>query len=337
MSVSGRKGGVAIGIQTNKTTVATVFTSFALVSSQIDTDENVQALPPELGGVALTRGMYKAGYVVAGTVKGVVRLTDVGILLYAMCGNAAVAAGSPVVGANTHTLKMAADQFSVPWLTIRRSVDGTAESDQYLGCKAVALRLMLPGQGILMFEMSFIGREATTVASTVAVPSDDNFGVSCLGSVLIPADGSDTTKKFLAADIRMQNQVTTPETEQNIGSYIMDDIQVLGRKIGVNLTYKWDNRTFYKQLAGLGTGAWTSTLFQSSLLVSAASPNFVTGTTPYSLEFVSASANSVLTHKPVGIEGSSIVVMGVTGEIVHATGDPFTVTLVNGRATAYSA
>jgi hypothetical protein len=351
MSISSQRGRVAIGIQGVEATAghgkgvpATAFTSYALVAHSINLMQAQETLPPEIGGTALARGSYKTGYLVAGQITVVVRMTDIGKLLYAATGAATVGAVSAAT-VYPHTFKMSSDNFFLPWLTIRRAVGGDSGStpgtykvDEFLDCKVISLRLSLPARGTLTAQIGFIGREATVEDDiTIPSPSDASFGLGCTGACSI----SDLpTVTFMGAELTIVNQTTTPEQEQSIGTYTMDDVTVLSRAAQIRMMTRWNDRELHDLLAYGGGTTWDPAPMSKQLTVTAKSFDAIPGSTgdvPYELTFQTGATNTILNYQPLELQSGQVIMMGIDGNIIQpASGDAFTFTLKNARSTSYA-
>jgi hypothetical protein len=348
MSISAQRGRLAIGVQgveatPNQGVAATSYTSYALLSHSINLVQAQETLPPEIGGTALARGAYKTGYLVAGTATVVVRMTDIGKLLYAATGSAAVT-GPTATTMYTHTFKMSSDNFFLPWLTIRRSVGGDAGTvsdykvDQFLDCKVVSLRLSLPARGVLTAEIGFIGRESSVEDDiAIATPSDANFGLGCVGECSI-SDFPNVT--FMSAELSLMNQTTMPDVEQSIGTYTMDDVTVLARAANVRMMTRWSDRELFDGLAYGGGTEWDPAPLSKQLTITSSSFEDIAGATagnPYSFSFVTGATNTILNYQPLELQSGSVIMMGIDGTIIQpATGDAYTITLKNARSTSYA-
>lgn len=338
--MTAQAGGVAIGIQSAMGTPAASFTSYSMLNHGIDIATNAQALPGEIGGTALPRGAYKLGYAVAGQVRLIARLDDIGPLLYAAMGADSVTADTPEIGVTQHDITMAADEFSLPWLTIRRDVNGDADVDEYTDCRVASLMLRMPAVGLVEATMVFIGREAKELSATsVPVPAGSAFAVGCKGAVsLTPAGGGAVTTRFHEASITIANMLTSPQETQSIGSYVQDDIIVKARQAQVRLVHRWADRALYNEICGIGatTAAWDSEVTLATLQITMESNTLVGATaTPYTLTFATDTNNTALSLEPIQAEGQNLVYLGVSGSILDS-GNPMTLTLLNDTAAAYT-
>jgi hypothetical protein len=80
-------GNLGVGKQSVKGTAASSFTYLPATSINVNTQQQTQALPPEIGGTYFLRGAYKSNAAVAGDVSMILRPDGTGYLLDMLCGN----------------------------------------------------------------------------------------------------------------------------------------------------------------------------------------------------------------------------------------------------------
>lgn len=90
-------GALGLGKQSAKGSVAGTFSYIPATSINLNTAQQTQTLPPEIGGSYFLRGSFKSGVAVSGDVGMVVRPNSLGYLLDMLCGSHTDGADNAVV------------------------------------------------------------------------------------------------------------------------------------------------------------------------------------------------------------------------------------------------
>lgn len=363
MSVSGTRGWIALGIQSQKGTLSGNMKRIRALNEAFGLQEMTDAIPPEVSGKLFTEAVYKQGVFGAGAITMIPRLGDsIAYPLYAITGLYASASASATGNGYKHDFKVnESDQTSVPWLTIQKyipdSVDATTgKVEQYKDARLVSTTITLPQSGTLAMETAFIAREPSTPASgqgetalgplalTSSYDTGDSIALSCVSTITSAlANFSAASASLMSAQIIMANQFTTPQQEMVIGSYYPDDFIPLGRSAAVRLVYKWQNDTMYNRLvyngvdATNGAGvAWSPIIQSGSVTITAKSAGDMGGgiSAPYSLVFTAPEVR--WTAGPIQLASQRMLMMEITGVVLNdpAGTNTYKWTLENKKAPA---
>lgn len=310
--------------------------------------------PPEVGGVIVTRGMYKQGYVGFASVDLIPRLqASFGYLLKGLMGSASTvtnkdADNNTVTGVNTHIFRYnPSDSASQPWMAMRRFTPGETAAENYgetvFDAKINSLRLMVPAKGKVSGQLSAIGRDvvdlknptwtyANTNEATEGTP-DSGRGGFFIGGVQYPITG---------ATIDVSNTLSTPDQEAIVGDFRMDDMIALMRGAQVRMVYKYENADLYLKLKNGSASAttWSSLPFfnESSSTDYAfdfrftAPLNIGSTSTPHQIRIRGGKVVWSVDGPPE-LAGASIIQQAFTGTVVEPpSGDFLQVVLVNGHS-----
>lgn len=297
-----------------------------------DTDFNVTDITrqqrPTIGGQALLQGAYKAGTGVAGTFGMEVPGVHIGYMLYFLCGAASVSTGSPeATHTDTHTFKMATDEFSLPWVTFKEDkdnvikttcVDGVVVGGRFVFAAGDSLQAMFTVNGI-----------TPDWASDPTTPVDDStpIMVCSTSNAILEVDDSSVEAQQVIVDVT--NIVPGLAEEMKIGSPFRRDITKLARDITITMR-SWVDASWWQDVYfGGGTTAWSASPYQGKLEVSAATGALIpsAASAPYSLEFEATEVTFGPCRAPAAARRITMVeTTGVVG--VPSAGDDFLFVLI---------
>ena len=262
-----------------------------------------------------------------------------GYLLLGLMGKVVTTPGAGVL--NTHVFTFAADQSSLPWLSVRKKVPGaTALWEIGLDNRITSARFDFPQNGILSARFDFLGREPdwTTPASEVyAGPYEDypSVPVTCDvdGYLKLPNSYYSTAEVPITnLSVMMANNLTTPAQEMIIGSPYPDDFAPLSRGATIQAVLKYaDPQLYLDIMTGAVAGTtWAPLPFTSNLDVIIKSPGYIpTTTTKYSLRVQAETVMWNVNGSPV-LSGGDIVLLPLIGTVLEPTsGDYLSFTIVN--------
>lgn len=343
MSKSAQGGRVALALQSGGKTAdggtTGSYTSIPVLAQNLSVVQGVEQLPKEISGAYLPRGSYKTGAMVFGTITLVPRARSFGHILYGLTGAVASTKDDPTTPTfGTHAFTMDPDnQGELPWFSIKRSIDGGNQAELFEDCLFTNASFRVTANRALAVEIGVIGIKGTPLSGAQAdidAPASEPFFVGCSGNVtLTDAGDAATYNKFTRAEWVLANTPSTMEHEQLIGSYLPDDFAVLERMAAFVGAYQWQDATLLHKLIYGDGASFSPTQRTGQIALTLNSPEMVTGATPYSLAFASASDNLALNFEPVGAQGASPLFMAINGVLLDSASDPFTITLVNDEYT----
>src|SRR5258708_3806147 len=165
MSRSSLIGAVGVGRQASKDTPASTMFFLPATSVGLNYNQNVQTLPPEVGGDYFLRGSYKASAMGSGDVGLVVRPNGFGNLLYMLAGVDTVQGVSGQPGAYQHVFTpfLPAAGVDLPWFTALKDAS-KLHGEQYLNTKMASLNVDIAKSSIVSSQASLIATTPSTVA-----------------------------------------------------------------------------------------------------------------------------------------------------------------------------
>lgn len=246
---------------------------FALTTLGFAPVKNVDNIPTEIGGRALTSGAFTAGVWAEGGVAAVPRLDNrFGWLLYAGLGQAstvsdmkaedlAICGGDGVTttsGINSHVFTLPLDNnYFLPWLTLHRLLphadplervgeiaqDGHVRTLTITGAAAQPVTADLDVVArVKQTDYVFNIDPETNLSWEPTYDEFDAFGVtSCEGHVKI----NDVSYQARSASIVFTNQNLAPAQSLIIGSVHPQDFPNLGRQAQVTFTFLVDTYDLY--------------------------------------------------------------------------------------------
>jgi hypothetical protein len=307
--------------------------------------------PPEVGGRPLPTIPYKAGVIVGGGLTIHPRLeASIGYLLKGALGYCNTTSGSGGVKNHVFGLDPVNPGF-VPWMGFRKFIPPSGEpGDEALGeiykdCKVLGFALTLPNEGLISARVDALGREfeleedpdwGTTTGSPGGWSVYGEFedypsipiGSTPGGYIDTPNYGS---LPVIQAVVTIANQNLDIRQEKVYGSPYLEDITVIGRQVGLDLTVKWKNASLYRSiLTGAVDGTtWSSKPFTTSLEFRSISPdNMPSESQPYEL-IVSITEAMLSLQGGVVLAGNDAVLMRFTGVGLDTVGEYATFELRN--------
>lgn len=305
-----------------------------------DTDFNVTDLTrmqrPTIGGSALPQGAYKAGTGGAGTFGFEVPGEHIGYLLYFLCGAVSVSTGSPETGvSDTHTFKMATDEFSLPWVTFIEDKEDIIKT-QLADCAVVGGRFVFAA-GDSLQSMFTVAGITPSFASDPTTPTDDTTDIMVCS---IETDAyfkvNDAAVDAQQVIVDVTNIVPGLQEEMKIGSPYRRDISKMARNVTVTLR-SWVDATWWKAVYFNTGTTWSAAVYQDDIAVKAATGTNMSGAAdPYSLEFKAAEVTFGPCRAPVTARRITMVeTQGVA--TVPSAGEDFEFDLVVLTGTDYTA
>jgi len=245
--------------------------------------------------------------------------------------------GAPYV----HQFKFQADGITLPWLTVRKFIPGSATLGEIgLDNKVTSVRFQIPQNGVVQARTDFVGREPTWVEAPAWTYADafegpDSIPVSCVVEVgvLFPVAGGELP--VVNASVVMTNNCTTPAQEGIIGTPFPDDITPISRAMTIQALLKWNNPDMYQYIltnAAAGV-AWDPAPYTTDFRIKVASSKPVSGSTKYLLQIDAQSVMWNMQQAPV-LAGGDIVMLPLIGTVMApASGEYCTIELTNAQVS----
>lgn len=311
--------------------------------------QDIQTMPPELGGALTPTGAYKQQYFFGGDMDLLPRLGTFGILLFGALGKVATTDDTDFEGANVgvnlhkFTYDTANPAFQ-PWMSFRRMVPGAiaAENNGETGfdCKIDSLRLTVPAMGKLVARVNVTGRDFLLDDASAWA-----WANSYEDAPLIPESGSGHFKiggveyPITALMIDITNNLTRPRDEMVVGDYRPDDFLALSRAVSLRATYKYQNDDLYRKiLTGAADGTeWASLPFTTSGDGTAfegyfEAPGAIPGAATAANYAMKITGSNVIweVDGPPQLVGGGVVMLNLLGTVSEpAAGDYLAITLQN--------
>lgn len=346
MTVLAQTGAFGWGIQTAKGTLATVWYRHKANDINFGTQQDLRTFPLEVGGGITPTGAYKGGAFIAGGATFQPRLEDqLGWMIKALMGAVATTPDTPEVGVNEHIFKFATDVSSLPWISVRKLVPGTAKLGEIgKDCKVTTMRFNFPQNGILQARMDAVGREPT-LAETAAVDAWTWFAanedyvsvpITCTTDAFVKVPASGSALPVVNLSVTMANNLTSPQQEMIIGSPYPDDFVPVSRAATIQATVKWADPDLYQQIVtgSAGGTAWSATPYVTDFQAKVTSPGVIGATaTKYTL-IIDAERVMWSAGGPPVLAGGEMVMMPLVGTVIEPTsGEYLTFTVLNEAAT----
>lgn len=344
MSTLSSTGVFSWGPQSAKGTPATTWYRHRIIQGSIGTAQQVQQLPPEVGGTYHPTGAYKDGAFGAGTVTMMPRLEDViGHLFEAAVGVHSVTADCPEAGVNRHVFTSPADAVDMPWLGIRAYVPVgsgfTAVGEQVNDAHITRMRLIVAAHQLLGANFDFAGCEPLP-NQTVAGWTYDNTYEDETSIPLAAVTGNTLTLgsdvfKAVNASIDLINAYSTPQDEAVINSPYPDDMVLLQQTLQFSWTYKWNDPALYASIYANGGAAWSPVVHKTSLNLVIQSPDNITGqTAPYRIELYAPSVSWGAAGPPT-LAGGRMIMQQFVGTVQFVDGSDYFQLLLDNQAATY--
>ena len=325
--------------------------------------KNQAALPPEIGGRALTSGMFASGSWGAGGISLIPRLSNrFGWLLLAAMGDVStvsdttiaqfLAGSGSTAGINTHVFRFySSDQYFVPYLTVRRllpnDTDATELGETLQDGRIATLTVTGAAAAPVTADVDLMARLYQSDYDfdfdpgwSASYDEFDDFGVAnCTGHVKV----EDTEYQATTASVTVTNTLLPPAQSLKIGSTDPIDFPVLGRAITVTCTFLIEDYSLYVSTfagaANAGTDANEAcTIYQADVDVEFTSQTYISGTEPFRLRMISDTSedNVAWQVRPIRVQPNRPVVLQITATVLSTeSGDPFWLLLQNDK-TNYS-
>ena len=285
----------------------------------------VKARRPHIGGHAFPSGIYKAGTGIAGQIGLEVTGEHIGYLLYFMSGAVTKTADTPEAGLASHSFKMAADQFSLPWVTFKESKDDVIITQGVDG-NVIGGRFVFTASDSLTAMFTLTGITPSFGADPTTPSTDESDVLVCsIDDASLQINSSDFEAQQVIVDF--VNAVPQLPQEMKIGSAFRRDITKLARNCSITMR-SWLDATFWKNVYFGGGTTWSSAPYVQDLVVSAATGNDIpTYANPYSLTFSADEVGFGPCNAPAAAQQITMVQTNATVTI-PSSGDEFEFTLV---------
>ena len=299
--------------------------------------EIVRPIPREAGaGRALPRGFVKTGVSSAGSIDTIPRTDAIGWLLFALMGAAAEPTAAGTLWA--HEFTMAADEFELPYMTVRREVAGLwgeSSSDN----RVAGLTLTVPAVDIVRASWAFMGRLPQMVSAAAWSPAtyldDSNPFLSCVATLTSPDAGT-----FIASNIVITwANVIALNEEWYVGSYSPYDLTVGGRVCVIQCDIRGDATLYqkmgYDPTAGELPESWSPEILSDGAFALEVKTQ---ADIPHTLKFEADAVNDNIDWavQPVVVQAAANVqMMRVTGTLKASAGTQAKWTLTNAHTGTY--
>lgn len=274
------------------------------------------ALMPEIGGKALTSGIYTTGTWAAGSASMYARLDDrLGWILLAAMGDVSTVADTTAdnlallggshgsdAGINSHVFQFnTSDQYFIPWLTLRRllphSTSGYDVGETFQDGRLAGMTMTIAAGAAVTLDLDMLARLKQTDYQfdynpgwgTPTYDAFEKFAVtSCDGHFKINNAAFNVTAVTLTAT----NVLLAPQQSIVVGTTHPVDFPNLNRVFAVTVTFLVDDWDFY--VSTFKGAAVTRTdsnaacdIYKADVDVMAASQSLITGTEPYRIRVFS--------------------------------------------------
>lgn len=264
------------------------------------------------------------GLTVGGDFSGILKPEFAGYLLYLVLGGTdTVVTGTPVTGANTHTMVAAAANGILPAFTT--IVDRRAAVKKYSGCKIDSFTLEGAVADFVKYTASIKAKDEAT--GTLAVLSANALAsFKSIAATLAIGGTSYPVKK-----VTLKHSNNLADTGQTYGSGLYVTEPVLSTRadqVDIELLHSADVDTISTTYGQTDTNV--------AIVWHIESPSMVTGTTPYGITITLPNVSLDVPDANVG--GKDLISAKLTGyaQSVSST-EAVSVVVVDATATAYSA
>jgi hypothetical protein len=288
----------------------------------------------------MLRDMKKVGITSGGGLTFIPRADTIGHFLMGALGSSAapVAEGGSVT-AKRHIFKFAADQFSLPYYTVRSSPGGLW-GEQFKSMRMAALSFNWQAANFVRASAALMGLRPTKVTTTSWAASADSGPqfITTEEKIEVPTASE---IKVLSGALNIVNSMPLDE-QWVVGSYDPDDLDVVSRAITLSLAIKITDATLYSKMMydPAGGNDWVTGMFREGNIKLTFKSDVLADTAiPYELTFkanggAGAAGNVVWSAEPIAVRAGRTLVMGMTG-VFLADDDPITVELVNLNTVQY--
>lgn len=339
MSAIGTIGAFGLARQSVKGTANTSFSWMPATSVGLNSNQQVQATPLEIGGDYIQRQSYKGGVSAGGDVGFIVRPDSFGNLLYALAGQDSVTPVPGQSGAYQHifTPFAAAAGAGLPWYTLLAD-KGKLWYEQYVDCHLSTLRLDIAKQSIVTGSSSWFG---LTPSETTAPGSENMDTGPCFQTGqttvnLTPYQSgspiSINTNYAERISLSFDQAVTTDET--CVGQYTPVDSTMTRRTITVGYDLVIRDTALRRAIYQNGASTnWSSQVYRGGLsLVLGSNTNIAATTQPYQLTIALPGIDFMLL--PTSIQAGEVMRASLSAQVTLGTAnDKFTFTLINATAS----
>ena len=322
---------------------------FLYTMSNLGPASSFLPLDMEVGGGALPRGSRKVGVTSGGAMTFIPRPEILGDLFLGVTGSVA-SVGTDANADLTddyydHTFKLAADEFSAPYFTLRNS-PGNLLGEQFQDVRVASLGMSWRGADFVRAQASFVGGLPTPSVSMTAwnsaaqVDSKAPF-LAPIGDIELPTA---TDVKCLAGGFTAQNAISLDD-QWIVGSYSPDDFDISARIYTLSLALKITDKVLYEKMMydPAQGGAWAASILEEgNIKVLFKSDAEVYTGVPYQFQIAangqsqaSGNANIQWSVTPIGIRSGRSIILNATGQFIadpQGTLDPITITLKNATA-----
>jgi len=323
-----------LGPQTAKGSAASTFYGFKANMINVAPSQMTRNVGNLVGGAFLPGDSIKTAAWSGGSLVMPPPLENyIGWLFYAFAGS--VSSVDNGDSTYTHYFPSGADSTAPEkYLSARRSVPGAAVLYEQMIDLTVQRMLfsLTPGE-FSTLRADLIGRTPSNPDGSgwsFTSEGQTSIPIACSGHFEMP-DGS-AVETSTAVTLDLSNVVPGLQDVLTVGSYYPFDFPVLGRALTITFSHLWESKTLYDQLY-YSAGAWSPTLYSSSLDMEVESGGMITGSLPYKLKFYAP--NVQWECQPLELRGGELVRMQMTGTVADysSAGHDWYLALTNGTAT----
>lgn len=240
-------------------------------------------------------------------------------------------------GYYTHTFKLATDQFSAPYYTVRYA-PGNLWGEQFQDCRVNMFSLEFGGANFVRGAGSFMGGLPTQVSTAAwnalaKVDGGPPF-LAPYGRIEVP-DG--TLMDVLSGSFSAVSAIPLDE-QYIVGRFTPQGLDIVSRAFMLTLNVKIKDATLYKKMQYDPAGGlnWTASIFKEAKI----DLGFRSDVGQYEFKVAAngnsgADANVAWSATPISLRAQRQVVMQVTGMFLASptAADPIAITLINKRAS----
>lgn len=283
---------------------------------------------PEIGGSRDVSDAYLGPVAFSGEYNFYGRLEALATLLQGAFGVGASAAGSPVAGANTHTITPG---NALPWISVEEAISTDFEVFNYTDAKVNTLHLESDAGGYLQGTAGLIALTQTADNTRTAVPDWDTTPMIVGTNIQVQWNGSALPGKSFSFDINNNLE----DDDFRLGSLFLGDLVEKRREVTAGVTIRPNDSALWRTAmygSPVATGP-LGTSFKGSFRVTATTYEKIGATAQsYSLDIYIPKA----VMEPFAIDPSGDDVMQHDVSIRAVQPDPAvdiaTVTVINGLA-----
>jgi hypothetical protein len=337
-------GGLGVGRQSAMNSAATIMQYMPVTTIGLNPNQNVQALPAEVGGAYFLRGSFKASEAGGGDTGMVIRPNSFLYILFALCGvdNASIITGTNGnAGQHILTPFVPAVGADLPWMTLIKD-SAKLYAEQYLNSKLQSLQLSIAKQSIASASTTWLATTPSEIAlpGTETMDTSPSFQTALATLSLTQEGGSSIIGVNTIENLNLSFTNNLSNDEYGVGSLFLTGITLLQRLCTVDIDVIVRDTNLYNAVyynGGSSPQSLSPTLYRGSLTVTLTSSSYIpnSNNTPYSLQIVFPGLDFMA--MPISIQGAQLVRATLSSQVTLGPSgtDTYNFTLINGITGSY--